>query len=191
MSFPQKVVRAAYGAVSKLLELQLRGVGNEADDDTAAPTDAAAFPQSMGLAVLPVIAATLRAHVEQGGDEPYVKRLWDKARTPTDLVAGETRLYAVGNIARMLRLLTDAAVLEAPSIKLGAAATKKVNREGDAVDCGTLTFAFTPGSAAALSITYTPPAGSGAGSTVLAAGSGDISLIGRTGPGSNKVRAED
>ncbi|MDO9020570.1 MAG: hypothetical protein Q8S73_36945 [Deltaproteobacteria bacterium] len=190
MSFHQKVVRAAYGAVSKLLELQLRGVGDEADDDEAAPTDRAALLQPMGVAVLPIVARTLRADVEQDGGEPYVKRLWDKARTPTDLESGETRLYAVGAIATALRLLTGAAVLEAPSIKLGAAATKKVNREGDPVDCGTLTFAFTPGMAAALSITYTPPAGGGA-PTVLAAGSGDISLIGRTGAGSSKVLAED
>ena len=53
---------------------------------------------------------------------------------------------------------------------------------------GTLTFAFTPGSAAALSITYTPPGGA---PVSLPTGSGDVALVGRTGPGSNKVRAED
>jgi hypothetical protein len=186
--FPQKVVRAAYGAVSKLLELQLRGVGDEADDDAAEPTDRAAYLQPLGLAVLPVVARTLRAWVEQSGDEPHVTRLWNKAATPTDLEAGETRLYAAGAIGNALRLLAGAAVLQAPSIKLGAAATKKVNREGDIVNMGTLAFAFTPGSAAALAITYTPPGGS---PVVLSTGSGTLTLVGRTGPGSDKVRAED
>ena len=186
--YPQKVVRAAYGAVSKLLELQLRGVGDEADDGAAEPTDRAAYLQPLGLAVLPVVARTLRAWVDQSGDEPHATRLWNKAATPTDLEAGETRLYGAGAIGNVLRLLTGAAVIEAPSIKLGAAATKKVNREGDAVDMGTLTFAFTPGSAAALSITYTPPGGA---PVVLSTGSGTLALVGRTGPGSNKVRAED
>lgn len=189
MTFPQKVVRAAYGAVSKLLELQLRGVGDEADDDAAAPTDRAAYAQPMGLAVLPVIARSLRALVDQGGDEPVVRDLWDKTRAPTDLESGETRLYAVGAITRVVRLLTGRIEVEAPEIRLGAAATKKVNREGDSVDCGTLTFAFTPGSAAALAITYTPPGGGTAVS--LPSGSGDIPIVGLTGPGSNKVRAED
>lgn len=190
MTFPQKVVRAAYGAVSKLLELQLRGVGDEADDDSAAPTDRAAYAQPMGLAVLPVIARTLRALVDQGGDEPVVRDLWDKARAPTDLESGETRLYAVGAITRVVRLLTGRIDLEAPEIRLGAGATKKVNREGDTVDCGSLTFAFTPGSAAALNVTYTPPVGMGA-PVVLAGANGTITLVGKTGPGSNKVRAED
>lgn len=189
MTFPQKVVRAAYGAVSKLLELQLRGVGDEADDDAAAPTDRAAYAQPMGLAVLPVIARSLRALVDQGGDEPVVRSLWDKARAPTDLESGETRLYAVGAITRVVRLLSGRIDVEAPEIRLGAAATKKVNREGDAVDCGTLAFAFTPGASAALAITYTPPGGGAP--TTLATGTGSIPLVGRTGPGSNKVRAED
>lgn len=191
MTFPQKVVRAAYGAVSKLLELQLRGVGDEADDDddSAAPTDRAPYAQPMGLAVLPVIARTLRALVDQSGDEAVVRDLWDKARAPTDLESGETRLYAVGAIANVLRLLTGRIDLEAPEIRLGAAATKKVNREGDAVDCGSLNFAFVSGTPSTLAIVYTPPGG---GATVtLPSGSGDIALVGRTGAGSNKVRAED
>jgi|GEM_PF-6025326 len=184
-----KITRAAFDATSRLLHVQLRGAGDEGDEGAAEPVDDATMLSQMGVAVRPVIAATLRALGLQHGDEVWVLKAWDKARSPTDLEAGETRLYAVGAIANVLRLLTGSAVLEAPSIKLGAAATKKVNREGDAVDCGTLTFAFTPGSAAALAITYTPPGG---GTPVsLPSGSGDIDLVGRTGPGSTKVLAED
>jgi hypothetical protein len=197
VSYPQKVVRAAYGAVSKLLEMQLRGVGDEADDDAAEPTDRAAYLQPLGLAVLPVVARTLRAWVEQSGDEPHVTRLWNKAATPTDLESGETRLYAAGTITNALRLLAGAAVLEAPSVKLGAAATKKVNREGDAIRPGSLTISATTST---LTITYTAPDGGGTQSASIAVGGSPavftpatttITLAGKTGAGSDKVRAED
>lgn len=75
-------------------------------------------------------------------------------------------------------------------VKLGATATKGVTREGDGVDCGTLAFTFTPGMAATLSITYTPPAGMGT-PTVLSTGTGSIALKGKVGTGSAKVKAED
>lgn len=75
-------------------------------------------------------------------------------------------------------------------IKLGAAATKGVIREGDPIDCGTVNFNFTPGSAATLSITYTPPSGMGPVQT-LPSGTGNINLKGKAGTGSVKVKAED
>lgn len=81
-------------------------------------------------------------------------------------------------------------VADGHAVKLGAAATKGVNRQGDPVDCGSLQFTFTPGMAAALAITYTPPSGMGAPVT-LPTGSGTINLVGKTGTGSAKVKAED
>ncbi|MFA9269430.1 MAG: hypothetical protein ACEQSX_01545 [Baekduiaceae bacterium] len=182
MSSFQKVTRAAFGAVSKLLELQLRGAGDQGDDDTAEPTDRAGFLQQLGMAVRPIIAdprnSTLWALVDQDGDEPRATKLWDKARTPTDLAAGETRLYAVGAIGNVLKLLTDAAVLEAASIKLGAAATKKVARMGDTVrvtiPSGT-NFAMTVPGVGAVTASTTAP----------------VTCDGEITSGSDKIRGED
>lgn len=208
MSTLQKVTRAAYGAASKLLELQLRGAGDEGDDESAEPTDAAPFLQQLGIAVLPVVVSTLRALVDQDGDEPRVDALWDKAHAPTDLESGETRVYAVGAITRVVRLLTTRIVVEAPEIRLGAAATKKVNREGDPILPGTLGVVAGPPVTALgvtttpVAFTFTPPAGGGApaslvlaiagpGVVVTVVGTASITLGGVTGPGSTKVRAED
>lgn len=197
---PWKVTRAAFNAASKLLHVQLRGAGDEGDDANAEPADDAVVLQQLGLAVLPIIqnaaTSTLRALGFQHGDEVRVLAWWDKARSPADLEAGETQLYAVGAITHVLRLLTSGAVLEAPSIKLGAAATKKVNREGDPLRPGTLGISAT---SSTLTITYTAPDGGGTQSVSIVVGgspavftpvSGTITLAGKTGPGSNKVLAE-
>ena len=184
-----EVTRAAFDTTSRLLTVQLRGDGDEGDAASAVPEDDAPVLAQLGVAVRPVVTSTLRALGYQD-DDVWVLKLWDKARSPTDLESGETRLFCAGTIARMIRLLADRIDVEAPRINLGAAATKKVNREGDAVDCGSLQFTFTPGMAAALSVTYTPPSGGGA-PTTLPSGTGTFALVGRTGPGSNKVRAED
>lgn len=197
-----KVIRAAYGAASKLLELQLRGAGEQADDDSAEPSEGVVLRQPYGLAVLPHIpdpgASTVQAEVEQDGDEPRATSAWNKAATPTDLAAGETRLYAVGAISNVVKLLTNAIVLQAQTIKLGASATKKVNREGDPIRPGTLTFAA---SGANITLTYTPPDGgaavtqtvvlTGMVTAATAPGSTSATLAGKTGAGSSKVLAED
>ncbi|MFO0610802.1 MAG: hypothetical protein U0324_47005 [Polyangiales bacterium] len=190
-----KVTRVAFDAASKLLGLQLRGDGAAGDDDGAVPEDDAQFLGQFGVAVRPIVTATLEALGYQDGDEVRVMKLWDKARSPTDLEAGETRLFSVGNVARVVRLLSGRVVVEAPEIRLGASATKKVNREGDAVDCGTLRFLV---AATSIVVTYTPPSGAPQAFTINMAGmatftaiDATITLTGRTGPGSNKVRAED
>lgn len=187
-----KVTRAAFDATSKLLGVQLRAEGDEGDDASAGSADeqAAQVLSQLGVAVRPVVASTLRALGIEHGDDVLVVKLWDRAKSPTDLAVGETRLFSAGNVERVVRLLTGSVIVEAPEIRLGASATKRVNREGDSVDCGTLAFTFTGGSAATLSITYTPPSGMGS-PTVLGTGSGTISIVGKTGTGSSKVRAED
>ena len=193
-----EVTRAAFDATSKLLHAQLRGVGDQGDGASAEPVDDAAVLSQLGVAVRPVIANTLRALGYQDGDEVWVLKLWDKARTPTDLDAGETRVFAAGAVATALRLLADRIDVNATRINLGGAATKKVNREGDSILPGTFTVACTTST---ITLTYN----SGApGSTPTAVNIGVvgaafaalpapvvITLGGVTGPGSNKVRAED
>jgi hypothetical protein len=91
-------------------------------------------------------------------------------------------------------------------VKLGAAATKRVNREGDALEPGTLSVTTGPPvtvgpiTTTPVLFTYTPPTGApqvvtlaiaGAGVTVTVTPPTSITLGGRTGPGSSKVRAED
>ena len=168
------VTRAAIDATSKLLHAQLRGVGDQGDSDSAEPVDDAAVLSQLGVAVRPVIASTLRALGYQDGDEVWVLKLWDKARTPTDLDAGETRVFAAGSVATALRLLADRIDVNATRINLGGAATKKVARVGDAVRVtipeGT-TFTGTVGT----TFTTTAP----------------VECNGTITEGSNKVRAED
>ena len=169
-----EVTRAAIDATSKLLHAQLRGVGDQGDSDSAEPVDDAAVLSQLGVAVRPVIASTLRALGYQDGDEVWVLKLWDKARTPTDLDAGETRVFAAGSVSTALRLLADRIDVNAARINLGGAATKKVARVGDAVRVtipeGT-TFTGTVGT----TFTTTAP----------------VECNGTITEGSNKVRAED
>lgn len=194
-----KVTRERIDATARLLLLQLRGRGDEGDDDTSEPVDDAPAYAQLGIAVRPVIARTLRALGIEDGDEVALLKLWDKALSPTDLEAGETRVYAAGAVANVLRLLSARAVLDAPEIRLGATAAKKVNREGDGVLPGTLSFTAT---SSTLTIVYDPGTPGSSPSTVNIDVGGSpavftvlptttITLGGKTGPGSNKVRAED
>lgn len=82
------------------------------------------------------------------------------------------------------------ALASGKKVLLGAAATKGVMREGDPLDCGTIQFTFTPGSAAALAIIYTPPAGMGSPQS-LPTGSGTITVVGKNRTGSTTVKAKD
>ena len=172
-----EVTRAAIDATSKLLHAQLRGVGDQGDGASAEPVDDAAVLSQLGVAVRPVIASTLRALGYQDGDEVWVLKLWDKARTPTDLDAGETRVFAAGAVATALRLLADRIDVNATRINLGGAATKKVSRVGDAVrvtiPVGT-TFTGTVGMTPTTFSTTAP-----------------VVCDGTITEGSNKVRAED
>ncbi len=173
-----KVTRAAFSATSKLLELQLREDGAEGDDEGARPEDRASFLAQLGVAVRPVIASTLRALAVEDGDDTIVLKLLDKARSPTDLDAGETRVYAAGAIANAVRLLAARIVVEAPEIRLGANATKEVARKGDTVRVtipqGTTITGTVGGSPATFTV-----------------GVGGIIADGTITSGSTKVRAED
>lgn len=172
-----EVTRAAIDATSKLLHAQLRGVGDQGDHASAEPVDDAAVLTQLGVAVRPVIASTLRALGYQDGDEVWVLKLWDKARTPTDLDVGETRVFSAGAVSTALRLLADRIDVNAARINLGSSATKKVSRVGDAVrvtiPAGT-TFTGTVGMTPTTFATTAP-----------------VVCDGTITEGSNKVRAED
>lgn len=191
-----KVTRAVFSATSKLLELQLREDGAEGDDEGARPEERASFLAQLGVAVRPVVASTLRALVYEDGDDTIVLKLLDKARLPIDLDEGETRVFSAGAVANVVRLLAARIVVEAPEIRLGANASKKVNREGDAIRPGTLNVTAT---SSQLSITYTPPDGGTpqvaqvtlGGMATFTPMNTTLTLGGKTGAGSNKVRAED
>lgn len=200
-----KVTRAVFGATSKLLGVQLRGDGQTGDDANAAPEDDAPVLSQLGVAVRPlmrvagVAVETLHALCYED-DEVWVLKLWDKARSPIDLDEGETRLFSAGDIARRIRLLVDRINVEAPRINLGAAATKKVNRQGDPIEPGTLAVTTAPnpsGAGVQVTLTYTPPVGLPQTSVFVIAGAvtgsggGPLTLGGRTGVGSSKVFAED
>lgn len=173
-----KVVRAAFSSASKLLELQLREDGAEGDDEGARPEDQASFLSQLGVAVRPVVASTLRALTFDDGDDTIVVKLVDKARSPTDLDEGETRVFSAGTIANAVRLLGARIIVEAPEIRLGATATKKVARVGDTVRVtipeGTTLTGTVGGSPATFTV-----------------GVGGVVADGTITSGSNKVRAED
>ena len=122
-----KVLRAAYDAASKLLGVGLAGDGDEGDDATAATVDdqAAQVLTQLGVAARPIVRRTLRALGVELGDEVVVVKLWDKAATPTDLDAGETRLYACGDVTVALRMRTDGVTLTAKG------ATVVITSDGD------------------------------------------------------------
>lgn len=94
----------------------------------------------------------------------------------------------------------DDVVVHAPAagkaVKLGAAATKAVNRTGDPTNTGTLSVVAT---SSTLTMTFTPPGGAPVVFSVALAPPAaftpsplvTFTLAGATGPGSTKVKAED
>ena len=194
-----KVLRAAYDAASKLLGVGLAGDGDEGDDATAATVDdqAAQVLTQLGVAARPIVRRTLRALGVELGDEVVVVKLWDKAATPTDLDAGETRLYACGDVTVALRMRTDGVTLTAKGatvvitsdgdVQVTAAGgrditlnggTKRIAREEDSLNVGTLVatagpypvlFTYVPGAAGSAP---PPPPGGVALGGVITTGTG-------------------
>lgn len=128
-----QITRALFEGDSRLLVAQLLSL-----DDAGAPADGltvdeAVVYQPLGLAVRPLVTRSLRALGFEHGDEVAVLKMWDKLASPTNLEAGETRLYAAGAITRVVRLLSARIDIEAPEIRLGEGATKGVARLGDDV----------------------------------------------------------
>ena len=175
--------------------MQLRGDGDEGDDATAAAADeqGAQFIQQLGVAARPIVARTLRALGVELGDEVVVLKVWDKTRLPTDLDAGETRVFACGDVTVALRMRTDGVTLTAKGatvvitssgdVQVTAASgrdivlnggSKRLAREEDSLNVGTLVgtagpypvvFTYVPGAAGPAS--PAPPGGVALGGVIL------------------------
>lgn len=195
MTIRAMITRAAFDAASKLLGVQLRGDGDEGDDATAAAADeqGAQFIQQLGVAARPIVARTLRALGVELGDEVVVLKVWDKTRLPTDLDAGETRVFACGDVTVALRMRTDGVTLTAKGatvvitssgdVQVTAASgrditlnggTKRIAREEDSLNVGTLVatagpypvlFTYVPGTAGPAA--PAPPGGVALGGVLL------------------------
>jgi hypothetical protein len=74
-----KVTLASWGTRASTLVAQLRGAGEEGDDDAAEAFDGVEVAQPMGLRANPVQRATLEGVVVEIGDERYVLCLVDKS----------------------------------------------------------------------------------------------------------------
>lgn len=133
-----KVLRAAFDGESRLLSAQITANTDAGDTEGDALTvDEAVVYQQLGVAVRPKIVDALRSTLSAFGVDygaaVAILKLWDHATSPTDLEEGETRVYAAGAVANVVRLLLDKVVVQAARIDLGAGATKKVARLGDTV----------------------------------------------------------
>lgn len=174
-----QVTRALFEGPSRLLVAQLRALGDDggAPEDGLTVDDAPVY-QQLGVAVRPLVTRSLRALGYEHGDEVAVLKVWDKAASPTDLEAGETRLYAAGAITRVVRLLTGRIDVEAPEIRLGTGASKRVARSGDPVrvviPAGTVLNGTIAGSPASFTV-----------------GPGGITCDGTVTDGSSTVLAKD
>lgn len=75
--------------------------------------DVAPVVSQMGVIVRPIVARTLRALGLRDGDDVLVLKLWDRAKTPTDVEEGETRVYACGDLTARVRLRQTGLSIEA------------------------------------------------------------------------------
>ncbi len=202
-----KVTRVAWGARLRTLVAQLRGAGPEGEDERAQPDEDVEVLAPLGLRVRPLVTATLEALViETANGSRVVTALLDKARAADGLDAeeGETQLHGLAAQSAVIRLRASGDIEVIPKagrqVKLGGAAAKKVNREGDPIRPGTLTVTAT---AVTLTITYTPPdggtpvsanvglTGGAMAPAAFVPGTTTLTLGGKTGTGSSLVRAED
>lgn len=92
-----KVTLAAWGTRASTLVAQLRGAGEEGDDDAAEAFDGVEVAQPMGLRAKPVQRASLEGVVVEIGDERYVLCLVDKSRQTgaVEPETGGTTLYSL------------------------------------------------------------------------------------------------
>jgi hypothetical protein len=103
-TFLAKITQMAQDATSKFIHAQLRGDGDEGDDSTAEPADDSPFIQQAGLAARAKVRDTLRGLAMRFGEEVWLLKVWDKAKLPSDLEEGETRLYGVEEPTSQVRL---------------------------------------------------------------------------------------
>jgi hypothetical protein len=139
-----RVVGAAVAGTANRVHLQVRGLGQDGDDEGSEPIDNVHLIQPLGLFARAVVARSLRVIGWRRGDEVAAIGAWNKGIAQDPAVdAGETRVYSVGepkvclrvgpvhielrvNVTGEVRLASDAADY----------AGKSVARVDDAVDCG-------------------------------------------------------
>lgn len=131
---------APINTTSKLMHLQLRGLGSDAAEGSEPVDEAPLLPQ-LGVLARPVVRSTLRALGVRDGDEVFLLKLWDKAIShATAPQEGETRVYATGAPALCMRLwgtTIEIRVNVSGTLKLAPDASdyaaKPVARKDDAV----------------------------------------------------------
>lgn len=114
-----KVLRTALGARARALFVQLRGLGDSANDDGAESIDDVEVLQPLGLFARPTIRASLEALIVELGEEVLAIALGDKgAGVLNDVEEGETRVYSAGGSTCRVRLRADGSIdIEATSNK--------------------------------------------------------------------------
>ncbi len=167
--------------------------------------DVAPVVSQMGVIVRPIVARTLRALGLRDGDDVLVLKLWDRAKTPTDVEEGETRVYACGDITVRVRLRQTGLSIEAKGATITITSTGaiqvtpasgenivlnggmlKVARETDAVSAAG--NAGTPGTMAGWIAQVTTAINALAPGSVTALVGGSFGTI-ATGAGAAQVKA--
>ena len=100
-----RVVGAAVAGTANRVHLQVRGLGQDGDDEGSEPIDNVHLIQPLGLFARAVVARSLRVIGWRRGDEVAAIGAWNKgiAQNP-DVDAGETRVYSVGEPKVCLRV---------------------------------------------------------------------------------------
>lgn len=177
-----KLTLSAWGTRASTLVAQLRGAGEEGDDDAAEAFDGVEVAQPMGLRAKPVQRASLEGVVVEIGDERYVLCLVDKSRQTgaVEPDTGGTTLYGLAEPSAVVYVRASGAI--EITTKTGTdivlnGGSLKVARATDPVTCGALSFA--PGASGAV-LTYN-------GTPVTAA----VNITGTidTGAGATHVKA--
>lgn len=107
-----KITATAVSSSSRVVTVQVVGVGAEGDDDGAQSFDDVESAQPCGLMARPALSRTTEGVCVRRGDEMVALVLLDKGAPAQDVEAGETRLYGVGsdNATAVIRLRAVGAV---------------------------------------------------------------------------------
>lgn len=164
-----KILRTALGARARTLLVQLRGLGDTANDDAAESLDDVEVLQPLGVFARPMIRASLEALLVEVGEELLALALADKgAGVLNDVEEGETRLYSAGGATCRVRLRADGSIdIEATSnknIRITSAGSGEVVLNGGSLKVARVTDSTTGHTHGAGSLVVVVPPG-GAGGT--------------------------
>lgn len=87
-----------------VITAQLRGAGEQGDNETAEPFDACEVLQPQGFMANPALTATSEALTIRRGDEAVVTVLIDKGASAQNVESGETRVHGVGSSNQSARI---------------------------------------------------------------------------------------